>query len=650
VGWDTGAFVIRLLRSVVVCLLLSALAAFAQLPQTMSQQPYPGIITVSVDASAAPTKLFHSKLTIPVKPGALTLLYPKWIPGEHGPTGPIIDLTGLKFSGNGQPIPWRRDDVEMYAIHLTVPDGVTTLEATLDYTSPAGAGIYTSGGTASDKLAVVSWNQLLLYPAGYRADQITCKADLKVPAGWQIGTALPMASGGGESFSFKPTSLYTLVDSPVITGANYRVLRLTPPGANPPVEMDMAGDSPASLRFSPELENHLRQIPAEALALFGGTHYRDYHFLFSMSDHVAHFGLEHHESNDTRVPERTMTDSEYYDSMSGVIPHEYVHSWNGKYRRPAGLNTPDYEEPMKGSLLWVYEGLTEYLGDVLMARSGMWTPDRYRQNLAIVAAELDNQSGRTWRPLLDTAVSVQTLNDAPKEWENWRRALDYYDEGELIWLEADMQIRQLTKGQKSFDDFAHAFYGQPSLGSSEVPGPKPYTFEDVVSTLNQVAPFDWAKFLNDRLTSTSPRAPLGGIENSGWRLVYTDQPPPVLKAHEATRQYVDVGYSLGLTLKSMSGEEGEIIDSYFGKPAANAGITPGMKVIAVNGRRYNEYVLHSAIKESKDTKEPIELLVQNSDYFKTYKLDYHDGERYPLLQRNEKPDTLSDIIKPHASK
>jgi predicted metalloprotease with PDZ domain len=624
--------------------LLIASSLFAQIPQ-ISPQTYPGTISITVDASAAQTKLFHAKLSIPVKPGPLVLMYPKWIPGEHGPTGPVVDLTGLKFTANGQPVAWRRDEIEMYAIHLNVPAGVNTLEASLDYTSPTENGIYTSGATASDKLAVVNWNTLVLYPAGYNAEKITYQPSLKVPAGWQIGTALPGAMQAGDTWQFKPASLYTLVDSPVITGQYLKVLKLNNPPSTPPVEMDIAADSNAALQFTSGVEDHLKNLPQEAYALFGATHYRDYHFLLSLSDHVAHFGLEHHESNDSRVPERTLASSDYYNAMSGVIPHEYVHSWNGKFRRPVGLDNQNYDEPMKGFLLWVYEGMTEYLGDMLMARTGMWTPERYRTNLADIAAQLDNRSGRTWRPLGDTSTSVQTLNDAPYAWSNWRRGLDYYEEGELIWLEADMTIRQLTNGQKSLDDFAHIFFGN-SLTANQVPTFKPYTFDDLVNTLNQVAPYDWRKFLNDRIWSTSPHAPLGGVEASGWRLIYTDKPDDIQRNREGIREYVDVSYSIGLMVKT----DGTIVDSFFFKPAAQVGISPGMKLIAVNGRKFTPNILREAIREAKGSQQPIEVLIQNADYFKTYKLDYHDGEKYPLLQRNEKPDTLTEIIKPHAAK
>jgi predicted metalloprotease with PDZ domain len=632
-------------RLAIILVALAATLSFAQLPAASPTATYPGTITLAVDASAVTTKLFHAKLSIPVKPGENTLLYPKWIPGEHGPTGPVVDFTGLKFFANGQPVEWRRDEIEMYAIHVNVPAGVSTLEATYDYTSPVAEGIYTGGPTASDKLAIVSWNNLLLYPAGYDVHNVTYQASLTVPAGWQIGSALPLGPQNGNTYDFKPTSLYTLVDSPVITGEYLKVLRLNSPQGTPPVEMDIAADSHAALEFLPGVEGHLKQLPMEAVALFGATHYRDYHFLLSLSDHVAHFGLEHHESNDSRIPEDSLSDPLSYRVLGGVIPHEYVHSWNGKYRRPIGLATPDYEQPMKGDLLWVYEGLTEYLGDVLMARTGLWTPERYRDNLAGVAAELENRSGRSWRPLEDTAASVQTLNNAPFAWTNWRRTVDYYDEGELIWLEVDMTIRNLTHGQKSFDDFAHLFYGQPSLAGDQAPTFKSYTLDDVTTALNQVAPSDWKKFFHDRVYAVTPQAPMGGVEASGWKLVYADKPSDVQRTREMERKYLDVAYSIGLLIRS----DGTVWDSFFFKPAFKAGIAPGMKMVAVNGRKYTGDVLRDAIREAKGTQEPIELLVENADFYKTYKLDYHEGEKYPRLERDENPDTLTDIIRPHAT-
>lgn len=628
---------------------LFSLAIF--LPATLFGQNavtrrFPGEITVAVDASDAPGRLFHSRLTIPVQPGPLTLFYPQWIPGEHGPTGPIADLTGLKFFANGERLQWRRDDVNMYAIHVNVPNGVTSLEATLDYTSPIEQETgFSEGSTASAQLALVSWNWTLLYPADYPADQITYRASIKLPAGWKHGTALPIALETGDTIQFKPASLYTLIDSPIISGHYFRLVRLTPPAATPTAEMDIAADSDAALQMPPQLETSYKNLVSEATTLFGATHYRDYHFLYSLSDHVAHFGLEHHESNDSRSYERTMINSDRGRLEAALLPHEYVHSWNGKYRRPAGLTTPDYETPMKGELLWVYEGLTNYLGEVLTARSGLLNLAQWREDLANSSAQLDLESGRTWRPLIDTAVAAQILYDAPTAWSNWRRSVDYYDEGTILWLWVDVIIRQQTHGGKSIDDFCKAFYGPPSLPLDQAPGPKPYTFDDVVSTLNQVAPYDWRKFFNDILWTTAPHAPVGGIEGSGWHIVYTDVKPDGIRAHEEIRHEINTLFSLGLQLS----ETGLVQDANLLMPAAKAGVMPGMQIIAVNGRAFNADSLHDALRASKTSKEPLELIVKNADYFTTVRIDYHGGERYPHLERNTQPDLLSDILKPHAT-
>ena len=630
------------LRSFCFAIFLTA-ALFAQ---NAPAPRFPGEITVAVDASEAPGRLFHSRLTIPVQPGPLTLFYPEWMPGEHGPTGPIVDLTGLKFVANGQPLQWRRDDVNMYAIHVDVPAGVSILEATLDYTSPIEQETgFSAGSTASAQLALVSWNWTLLYPAGYPADQITYRASLKLPSGWKYGTALPIALESGDTIQFKPASLYTLIDSPVISGHYFRLVRLTPPAATPSAEMDIAADSAAAIEMPPNLETSYKNLVAEATTLFGATHYRDYHFLYSLSDHVAHFGLEHHESDDSRTYERTLINYDQERLEAGLLPHEYVHSWNGKYRRPAGLTTPAYDTPMKGELLWVYEGLTNYLGEVLTARSGLLNPEQWREDLANSSAELDVESGRTWRPLIDTAVAAQILYDAPTSWSNWRRGVDYYDEGTMLWLWVDVVIRQQTHGAKSIDDFCKAFYGPPSLPLNQVPGPNPYTFDDVVNALNQVTPYDWRKFFNDILWTTAPHAPMGGIEGSGWHIVYTDVKPDGIRAHEEVHREIDAQFSLGLLLN----EAGVVQDANLLMPAAKAGVLPGMQIIAINGRAFTGDALHDALSAGKTSKEPLELIVKNADYFRTVRVDYHGGERYPHLERNSQPDLLSDILKPHAT-
>jgi predicted metalloprotease with PDZ domain len=610
-------------------------------PMLAAGAPAPHV-TISVDATEAPRKIFHARMTIPTKPGSLTLYYPKWIPGEHGPTGPVQDLAGLKFSAGGKSLVWRRDLLDGWTFHVEVPAGVSSVEASLDFISPAGSeeGIYTGGATATDRLAVVNWNAMLLYPEGWTSDDLTYTASLRLPANWKFGTSLAVTSQSGGEIKFAPVSLTMLVDGPVIIGEYLKVVPLNP-GQTPPAEMDIAADSAAALDAPPEVWEHYKNLIAQTNALFGAQHYRDYHFLYSLSDHVAHFGLEHHESNDSRLGERALVDPTKRLLGSGLLSHEFVHSWNGKYRRPADLATPDYEKPMQTDLLWVYEGLTQYLGEILTGRMGERTPEEFRDSLAYTAAYLDHTPGRAWRNLQDTADGVPAMQDAPHQWESWRRALDYYDEDELTWLWADTLIRQQTHGQKSMDDFCRIFHGPPS-GPPQV---KTYTFDDIVNTLNQVAPYDWRGFWTERLTNHGPGAPLGGIEASGWKLVYDDTRSPLVQAEEGYRDSVNAAYSIGLWLKK---EDGLVTDTVEGMPAARAGIGPGMKLVAVNGRKFSKEVLGDALRAGKNSSAPLELLVENTEYYKTYKLDYHDGEKFPHLVRDEtKPDLLSDIIKPH---
>jgi predicted metalloprotease with PDZ domain len=595
-------------------------------------------ISIFVDATDAPRKIFHARLTIPAKPGNLTVYYPKWIPGEHGPTGPIQDLAGLHFTAKGQELPWRRDLLDGWTFHVEVPAGAASVDAALDFISPAGPeGIYTGGATATDRMAVLNWNAVLLYPEGWTSDELTYDATLRLPAGWKFGTSLPIASQSGDEIKFAPISLTMLVDGPVITGQYLKVVPLNS-GQTPPVEMDIAADSAAALDAPADVWESYKNLVTQAGALFGARHYRDYHFLYSLSDHVAHFGLEHHESNDSRSEERALVDPGKRLLSSGLLSHEYVHSWNGKYRRPADLATPDYEKPMQTDLLWVYEGLTDYLGEILTGRSGLRTPEGFRDELAYIAADLDHRSGRTWRNLQDTADGVPSMQDAPHQWESWRRPLDYYEEDELNWLWVDTIIRQQTHSQKSMDDFCRIFHG----GASGPPQVKTYTFEDVLNTLNQVAPHDWRGFWTERLGNHGPGAPLGGIEGSGWKLVYDDVRSEQVKAQEADRNIVNAAYSIGLWLKV----DGSITDTVEGMPAAQAGIGPGMMVAAVNGRKFSPQVLRDALQKGRTSSETLDLLVENTEYYRTFKLDYHGGEKYPHLVRDEtKPDLLSEIIK-----
>jgi predicted metalloprotease with PDZ domain len=610
-------------------LALTVLTALLAAPFALAQS---GAILLSVDGTDNPQKLLRIHESIPVSPGPVTLYYPKWIPGEHGPDGPIDNVAGLKFEAGGKVIPWTRDTLDVFTFHVDVPAGASQLDASFDF-------IETEGYSATDKLFVLEWNEVLFYPAGAPSSQITFDPTLTVPDGWKYGTPLPVDSEKRNKIKFKPVSLELLVDSPVITGEYYRAIDITPAGEPVHHELDLVADSEAALEISPEVQKGMVNLVAEAGKLFGTRHYRDYHFLLTLSDHVQHFGLEHHESNDSRLPERALLGPGAGMMVGTLLPHEYVHSWNGKFRRPGDLATPDFEKPMQDDLLWVYEGLTEYLGPMLGARSGLMTPEQYHEMLASDAASLGpGRPGRTWRPLQDTASAI--IGEGPGGgrggWTNWRRSSDYYPEGDLLWLEVATVIHQVTNGQKSIDDFCHLFHGGANNGQ-EVKG---YTFDDVVATLNQIAPYDWGPFLRRHLDSTTPDIPEAGLVNSGWHVDFTDQP-----SHMPGRRGgpSDV-YSIGLQLS----EEGQVGDAIYNGPAFKAGISSGMKVVGVNGRLYNHDILEDAIKAAKGSSVPISLLVINDEFYFQANVDYHGGQRYPHLKRDDsKPDYLDELIKAH---
>lgn len=577
-------------------------------------------------------------MSIPVQAGPLTLMFPQWIPGEHGPTGPIDNFTGLVFSANGQTIPWQRDSVNMFAFRVTVPEGVSTLEAKTDFLATAAPSGFSAGASTSANLCVVSWNEVLLYPASTPAAQVTFEPSIKIPEGWQLGTALTRTSSEGSVTHFVAVPLETLVDSPVLTGRYFKEIALAPE-ITPKHYLDIAADGPEDLKISKENMEAFSNLVRETGALYKSRHYNSYHFLLTLSDSVAHFGLEHHQSSDDRVEARNFLDEDSSLLEGDLLPHEFTHSWNGKYRRPAGLATPNYQQPMIGNLLWVYEGLTQYLGDVLAARSGIWTVDQYRCYLAASAADLDHRPGRTWRDLQDTAASAQILYNTTDQWDNWRRSVDYYAEGELIWLDVDTTIRKLSNDKKSLNDFCAKFLG---LGANTAPEVVPYKFEDVVSALNEIQPNNWADFLTERLTTKSPHAPLGGITNGGYHIEYTSESNDFLRAGEGHDRGVNAWYSLGLKT-----DDNSISDVLIGSPAYKAGLGPTMKIVAINGRQASDELLHAAIRDTKTSAEPIELIVENTGYYKVAKIDYHGGELYPHLVRDgDVPDRLAAILKP----
>ena len=603
-------------------------------------------VRLQVDLRDAAKRVYHSKMEFPVKPGPLTLVYPKWIPGEHSPTEAIVDATGLHFRGGGKEIAWRRDDVDLYAFRCAIPQGVTTLEVTLDYLLPAESG--TAGvPSASARVAVLPWNLVVLYPDGTNSDEVKFAPSIRIPDGWKFATALQLLPGNRAegAVEFETVSLTTLVDSPLLTGAFFKTYDLAP-GQKTEHRLNIAADSSAATALSNEQLQHMRQLVSEMEALFGARHYRHYDFLLALSDHLQPNGLEHHESSDNRAPERMWLDPDTLETLVDLLPHEYFHSWNGKYRRPAGLATRNYQEPMKGDLLWVYEGLTQYYGVMLGARSGFWTPGQLRETLAATAAYLNDRPGRTWRDLEDTAISAQLLYGARPGGASWRRSADYYDESTLIWLQADTIIRRESKGQKSLDDFCRKFHGT-GAGVIKV---VPYTLDDVAATMNAVVPYDWKLFFDERIHSHGPGAPLGGLLNSGWKVTFNEVPNDHQRAEEDSGHVTDVSFSMGFSVHAPGGDDANtVIDVIPGSPAASAGVAPGMHLVAVNGRRWTPDILRAAIHETKNSHEPIELLLENDDYYRVLSVDYHGGERYPHLTPAGGVDVLSEIAKRHAA-
>ena len=582
--------------------------------------------TILVDATDARRGIFHTHETLPVAAGPLTLVYPKWVPGEHTPTGPLMQMAGVHIRAGETELAWTRDKTDMFAFRVNVPQGVKEIAVDFDYMSASKTfgGGYGESANATQNLLLMLFGHHVLYPAGTPSDKIMFRASVKLPDGWKPATALPADA---------PVSLTTLVDSPLVAGTYQRIIPITPD-----TRVVLTADSQAALAMPEARIANMKKLVAEADALFGARHFRTYTWLVTLSDLVEPQGLEHHESTDIRGNEHAMVDPDWTARTITILSHEYVHSWNGKYRRPAGLATPDYQQPMVGELLFVYEGMTRYLGDLLLsARSGMRTIEEDREFAAVVAANMDrNRPGRTWRPLVDTAAGVSSFGDAPGEGTTYRRSWgDYYDESMLVWLDADTTIRNLTKGAKSLDDFAKVFFGPPSTA----PMVKPYTLDDVVAAFNQVAPNDWKTFIESRVYRVTPHPPLGALEASGWRLVYNETPNSYFALRERTSKETNVSLDLGVWVKN----DGTIADVVFGGLAFKAGLTAGMKINAVNGRKYDGSVLREELK----ARNPLEFTVEQGSFAGTFRIDYRGGEQYPHLERIEgRPDLLSDILRP----
>ena len=604
-----------------------AAPAFAQTP-----------IRITADLTEAPRKLYHAEIDIPVKPGHLALTTPEWIPGNHRPTGPVEDITGVVFTANGKTLPWRRDDTDLYQFHLDIPAGVTSLHVHLDCIVLA---------RASDKLAVLEWEKLMLYPANKPVKDIAIQPSVTVPKGWGIGTALmpvssydPNAKAGGTT-EYQPTTVEQLEDSPVIAGEYFHEFALAPE-ITPKHYIDVVSDEPGDSNLRPELLAAISNLVRETGAAYNSRHYNWYHFLLTLSDIAGGEGLEHGQSSDNGVGEKGFARP---GENADLLAHEFTHSWNGKYRRPDKLYQDDFAKAQVGELLWVYEGLTQYMGNVLAARSGLETQAQYRDRLANSAAGLDNRSGRWWRSTDDTALAASILRGGNPAWANWKRGQDYYQEGELLWLDADTKIRELTNDQKSLTDFLHIFLAK---GGNTGPLIVPYNRQELIDDLNQVVKYDWTGFLHDRVDLVTEHADLEGITRGGYKIIYKEQPNMTERMGAGGGGGRGMGgpnvwYSLGLRLSG----DGTIIDVRWGSAADKAKLAPGQKLIAVEGHVLAADALHEAIVAAKSSTEPIHFIMQTESYIKPVDVDYHDGERFPAMVRVDgAKDYLDEITTP----
>ncbi|WP_250634372.1 M61 family metallopeptidase [Pinirhizobacter soli] len=602
--------------------------------------PYEGTINLHVDANDTVQGIFRVHESIPVKPGALTLLYPQWIPGDHSPSGPIAMLAGLKLSANGKPLAWLRDKYNMYAFHLDVPADVSSIDVEFQYLS----GRADDGGfEITDRMMDMEWSKVGLYPAGHYSRGITFVPSMTLPHGWQFGTALETASQSGDTTTFKPVTFNNLVDSPVYAGQYFKRVDLNP-GDKAPVHLDVFADTPDDLEMTPEQVAAHRALVTQAVKLFGSHHYDHYDFLFSLSDQLGGNGTEHHQSSEDGLGSDYFTAWKDGAPERDLLAHEYVHSWNGKFRRPADLWTPNFNVPMANSLLWVYEGQTQYWGFVLTARSGIWSAQQFRDALAMTAANYErNRVGFQWRTLTDTTNDPTIAHRTSLPFRSWQMSEEYYSGGQMMWLEVDAKLRSLTKDQKSLDDFARAFFGVDN-GSYVT---KTYTFDDVVAALNGVAKYDWATFLHAHVDTINP--PLeDGIAGTGWKLVYTDKESDFEKSYNSrpapSRHLYNFTWSIGLTMN----DQGKVNDVRWDGPAFKAGVSTGATLVAVNGKDYSKDVLKSEITAAKDGKAPIELLLKYQGSYRKIAVDYHGGLQYPHLVRVEgTPDYLSEIIAAH---
>lgn len=579
------------------------------------------VVSLTVDAHGITRGLYHVTERFPASPGKLTLWFPRWIPGWHSPGGPVAGNIRFSVSADGRPLAWARDSVDMNQVTANVSSGAK--EIAVEFTQAD------SGGSAH--LARVDWNELIWYPAG-PSDSVRVQASLLLPDNWSAACPLPFRSGAGR-IDFDPVSLTRLVDSPAEIGRYYKRYDVT---GNSGVKhyLDVMADTPQGIETPADIIDHVRRTHEEMEAITGATHYREYHWLLTLSDNGAGAGLEHHECSEDGTGSNGFTSTV---DLADLLCHEYFHSYNGKFRRPEGLCTPDYQKPMKDDLLWVYEGMTQFMGHLLSARAGWWTPEQWREQMALNYVEMNTTRGREWRPLVDTATGVPatSFGRGGPSWSSARRRADYYVEMTIIWLEVDMKIRELTDGKRSIFDFQRLFHGGPSNG----PELKPYTFDEVVATLNKVAPYDWAALLKERVYQLQPELSQKGFEMAGWKLVYNDKPNSMMGLLYGSKGGLMLNTSIGLFV-APDGTIQDVMPGYLGD---KAGLAPDMKILSVNGGKYSDDRLSQATKMGGT----IDLIVSYKEDVRPVSIVYEGGLKIPHLERIAgAPNRFEDLLKP----
>lgn len=595
----------------------------AVVPQNVpdaADTPYPGgTMQLDIDATDITRGVYRVTQTIPVAAGTtrLTVMLPQWLPGNHSPRGPLAELVDLQFFSGDQKLNWKRDPVEVFAFHVDVPQGAKEVIAKFIHTSP----LQTSEGriTMTQEMLNLQWEKMSLYPAGHYVRQIKVVPSVTIPAGWTAAAALDGVQQQGNKLTWGETSYEVLVDSPIFAGKYFRKWDL---GQN--ITLNVVADKPEQLNAKPEQIQLHRNLVTEARLAFGANHFDRYEFLLALTDRMGGIGLEHHRSSENQLEPGAFLEWDKYEFDRNLLPHEYAHSWSGKYRRPARLWTPDYRQPMQDDLLWTYEGQDQFWGTVLAARSGLQSKDMVLGMLASWAGNFATQPGRRWRSVEDTGHDPIFANRKPKPYASLSRNEDYYTEGALVWLEIDQILREKTGGKKSIDDFAKAFFGMNDGDYGQL------TFEvdEIITKLNAIAPHDWAKFIDTRINTPGQPAPVMGIEKGGYRLIWKEEPNPFDKARFADAKVVSLTYSLGISLD----KDGKVTSTQWDSPAFNAGIVSGSKVLAVNGNTYDGDGIKDAVTAAKSGA-PVQLVVQRGNRVETVSIAYKDGLRYPWLER-----------------